>query len=66
MRPRRILARAGAAATLLVVVGVAVSQSGEIWGGGDGGDTFSAQPAPDGAAQGALGGAGRSGGRGRG
>ena len=49
--PRRILAPAGAAATLLVVVGVAISQSGEIWGGGDGGDTFSAQPAPDSATQ---------------
>ncbi|MEK6327629.1 MAG: DUF4349 domain-containing protein [Actinomycetota bacterium] len=44
--PRRILARAGAAATVLVVAGVAISQSGEIGGGGDGG-TFSAQPAPD-------------------
>ncbi len=52
MRPRRILAPAGAAATLLVVVGVTISQSGEIWGGGDGGDTFSAQPAPDGAVAG--------------
>ena len=36
MPPRRILAPAGAAATLLVVVGVAISQSGEIGGGGDG------------------------------
>ena len=43
--PRRILARAGAAATLLVVVGVTISQSGEIWGGGGG--TFNTQPAPD-------------------
>jgi hypothetical protein len=42
--PRRILAPAGAAATLLVVVGVAISQSGEI-GGGNGGVT--PQPAPD-------------------
>jgi Domain of unknown function (DUF4349) len=42
--PRRILAPAGAAATLLVVVGVAVSQSGEIGGGGDEG--ISPQPAP--------------------
>jgi hypothetical protein len=42
--PRRILAPAGAAATLLVVVGVAVSQSGQIGGGDDG---FSTQPAPD-------------------
>ncbi|MEK6272313.1 MAG: DUF4349 domain-containing protein [Actinomycetota bacterium] len=41
--PRRILAPAGAAATLLVVVGVAVSQSGEIGGGDDG---FSTQPVP--------------------
>jgi hypothetical protein len=41
--PRRILAPAGAAATLLVVVGVAVSQSGQIGGGGDGSST---QPAP--------------------
>ena len=42
--PRRILAPAGAAATLLVVIGVAVSQSGEIGGGGDEG--ISPQPAP--------------------
>jgi hypothetical protein len=42
--PRRILAPAGAAATLLVVVGVAISQSGEI-GGGNGG--IAPQPAPD-------------------
>jgi hypothetical protein len=41
--PRRILAQAGAAATLLVVVGVGISQSDEIGGGGDG---FSTQPAP--------------------
>jgi uncharacterized protein DUF4349 len=46
--PRRTLAPAGAAATLLVVVGVAVSQSGEIGGGGDG---FSTQSAPDQAVQ---------------
>lgn len=43
--PRRILARAGAAATVLVVAGVTVSQSGEIWDGGDGG--FTTRPAPD-------------------
>ena len=42
--PRRILAPAGAAATLLVVVGVAISQSGEIGGGNDG---ITPQPAPD-------------------
>jgi hypothetical protein len=42
--PRRILARAGAAATVLVVVGVTISQSGEIWDGGDG---PSARSAPD-------------------
>ena len=41
--PRRILAQAGAAATLLVVVGVGISQSDEIGGGGDG---FNTQPAP--------------------
>ena len=41
--PRRILAPAGAAATLLVVVGVAISQSGEIGGGSEG---VSPQPAP--------------------
>jgi hypothetical protein len=41
--PRRILAQAGAAATLLVVVGVAISQSDEIGGGGE---SFSTQPAP--------------------
>ena len=45
MPPRRILARAGAAATVLVVAGVTISQSGEIWGGGDEG--FSTRPAPD-------------------
>jgi len=44
--PRRILAPAGAAATLLVVVGVAISQSGEI-GGGNGNGGISPQPAPD-------------------
>ena len=44
MPPRRILARAGTAATALVVAGVAISQSGEIWGGG--GESFSARPAP--------------------
>ena len=43
--PRRILARAGAAATALVVVGVTIGQSGEIWGGEDG--SFSTRPAPD-------------------
>ena len=43
--PRRILARAGAAATVLVVAGVTISQSGEIWGGGDG--SFNTRPAPD-------------------
>ena len=43
--PRRILARAGAAATVLVVAGVTISQSGEIWDGGDG--SFSTRPAPD-------------------
>jgi hypothetical protein len=58
--PRRVLAPAGAAVTLLVVVGVAVSQSGEIGGGG--GDGLSTQPAPQApdqpsAGQGATGGA---------
>lgn len=42
--PRRILARAGAAATVLVVAGVTISQSGEVWGGDDGG--FDTRP-PD-------------------
>jgi hypothetical protein len=45
--PRRILAPAGAAATVLVVAGVAISQSGEIWGGGEsGGEGFSPPVAP--------------------
>jgi uncharacterized protein DUF4349 len=45
--PRRILAPASAAATVLVAAGVAISQSGEIWGGnGGGGEGFSARPAP--------------------
>lgn len=47
--PRRILAGAGAAATVLVVAGVAISQSGEIWGGGD--QSFSTRPAPGGATE---------------
>lgn len=45
--PRRILARAGAAATVLVIVGVTISQSGEIWSGGDGSDGLTTQSAPD-------------------
>ena len=45
MPPRRILARAGAAATVLVVAGVTISQSGEIWDGGD--ESFSTRPTPD-------------------
>jgi hypothetical protein len=45
--PRRILAPAGAAATLLVVAGVAISQSSEFGGG----ESFSTQPAPDVAVQ---------------
>ena len=44
--PRRILAPAGAAATLLVIVGVAISQTGEV-GGGNGNGGISPQPAPD-------------------
>jgi hypothetical protein len=44
MPPRRILAPAGAAATVLVAAGVAISQSGEIWGGG--GEGFTARPGP--------------------
>jgi hypothetical protein len=43
--PRRLLARAGAAATVLVVAGVAISQSGEIWDDGD--QSISTRPAPD-------------------
>jgi hypothetical protein len=56
--PRRILAPAGAAATLLVVVGVAISQSSEI-GGGNGG--ISPQQAPQTADQ-VTGGKGATGG----
>ena len=43
--PRRILAPAGAAATLLVLVGVAISQSSEI-GGGNGGVSPQSVPEP--------------------
>ena len=39
MPPRRILARGRGRGHVLVVAGVTISQSGEIWGGGDGGDT---------------------------
>jgi hypothetical protein len=42
--PRRILARAGAAAIVLVVAGVTIGQSGEIWGDGDGGGGGLSQP----------------------
>jgi hypothetical protein len=65
-RPRRLAGALGAAATLIVVVAVAISQSGELGpdGAEPGGDTAAtqaepapAQPAPSGAAGAAPGGA---------